>query len=75
MTTAGIIAALLVVLPGVWGEAVPAWFAHAGGDGDQSIPVVVSLLGLMPSVGVLAGLVLCAATSREVARQAHPRSP
>jgi hypothetical protein len=74
MTRAGIIAALLVVLPGVWGEAVPAWFAQAGGDGDQSIPAAVSLLGLMPSVGVLAGLVLCAATSREVARRV-PVSP
>jgi hypothetical protein len=68
MTTVAIVAGLLVALPGVWGEAVPAWFARPGRDGDQVIPAAVSLLALMPTAAVLAGLALCAATSQKVAR-------
>jgi len=65
-TALAVLTALLLVLPGVWSETVPEWFARPSGAGYQLIPAAASLLGLMPAAAVLAAGVLCAATSRTV---------
>jgi hypothetical protein len=74
LTACGILAALLVAWPGIWSDVVPEWFARSNGHGGQVVPTAVSLLALVPTLAVLVGLGLCAATSRAVARQLPSRS-
>jgi len=68
-TALAIAGAVLVALPGVWLALVPGWFARPGSGREEVVPAAISLLALMPTVAVLTGLVLCAATSREAAKR------
>jgi len=61
---------LIILIPSASLSALPEWFAQPAGP-RLVVPALVSLVTLLPGFAVFALLMLCAATSRQVARASN----